>query len=297
MLYYNLVVNVSAVEWSGEEYQLKNQEGDVMIKIIFSDMDGSLLDENGQLPQEFDATIAKLKDRGVIFAPSSGRQYFSLCKTFNKYKDDFLFIAENGTLVMYKDKELFSSPMDRKTALEIIKVGDNFDNILRVYCGKKHSYILESDNRQEYIAEVNKYVSRYEIVKSFSDIDDEPIKMSFFNMVGKSEENIYPAIKEKFGKTMQVVLASDFWTDVINMSVSKGVAVQNVQKILGVTPDECAAFGDYLNDVQMLQAVTHSFAMANAHPDLKQLAKYETVSNVEHGVIVGINKLIEQGLI
>ena len=277
--------------------QLKNQEGDKMIKIIFSDMDGTLLDENGQLPQEFDDTIAKLKEHGVIFAPASGRQYFSLRKTFDKYKNDFLFIAENGTLAMYKEKELFSSPMDRKIALEIIKIGDRFDNILRVYCGKKHSYILESDNKPEYIEEINKYISKYEVVESFANIDDEPIKMSFFNMVGKSEENIYPAIKEKFGKTMQVVLASDFWTDVINMSISKGVAVQNVQKILGITPDECAAFGDYLNDVQMLQAVTHSFAMANAHPDLKQLAKYETVSNAEHGVIAGINKLIEQGLI
>ena len=268
-----------------------------MIKIIFSDMDGTLLDENGQLPQEFDDTIAKLKKRGVIFAPASGRQYFSLFKTFNKYKDDFLFIAENGTLVMYKDKEVFSSTMPHNTALDILKIGDNFDNILRVYCGKKHSYILEADNKPEYIEEINKYISKYEVVKSFSDVDDEPIKMSFFNMVGKSEENIYPAIKEKFGSFMQVVLASDFWTDVINLNVSKGVAVQNVQKILGITPDECAAFGDYLNDVQMLEAVTHSFAMSNAHPDLKQLAKYETVSNTKHGVIVGINKLIEQGLI
>ena len=268
-----------------------------MIKIIFSDMDGTLLDENGQLPQEFDATIAKLKEHDVIFAPSSGRQYFSLFKTFNKYKDNFLFIAENGTLVMYKDKEVFSSTMSHNTALEILKIGDTFDNILRVYCGKKNSYILEADNKPEYITEINKYISRYDVVKNFSDIDDEPIKMSFFNMVGKSEENIYPAINEKFGKKMQVVLASDFWTDVINLDASKGVAVQNVQKILGITPDECAAFGDYLNDMQMLKAVTHSFAMANAHPDLKQIAKYETLSNAEHGVIVGINKLIEQGLI
>ena len=268
-----------------------------MIKIIFSDMDGTLLDEKGQLPQEFDETIAKLKERGVIFAPASGRQYFSLHNTFDKYKNDFLFIAENGTLAMYKDKELFSSPMDQKIALEILKIADKFDNILRVYCGKKHSYILETDNRPEYIEEINKYISKYEVVKDFNNIDDEPIKMSFFNMVGKSEENIYPAIKEKFGDKMQVVLASDFWTDVINLSISKGVAVQNVQKIMGITPDECAAFGDYLNDVQMLQAVTHSFAMANAHPDLKQLAKYETVSNAEHGVIVGIHKLMEQGLI
>ena len=47
----------------------------------------------------------------------------------------------------------------------------------------------------------------------------------------------------------------------------------------------------------MLQAVTYSFAMANAHPDLKKFARYETVTNAEHGVLVGIERLINEGLI
>lgn len=274
-----------------------NQEGDKVIKIIFSDMDGTLLDENGQLPQEFDDTVAKLKERGIIFAPSSGRQYFSLFKTFEKYKDDFLFLAENGTLVMYKGKEVFSSTMPRETALDILKTSEDFDNILRVFCGKKNAYVLASQNKPEYIAELNKYFTHHIFVEKFEDVEDEPLKMSMFDPTGKSVDTTYKILDKKFGAGMQVVLASDFWTDVINPNASKGVAVQNVQKIMGIMPDECAAFGDYLNDVQMLQAVTHSFAMSNAHPDLKKFAKYETVSNAEHGVIVGINKLMEQGLI
>ena len=268
-----------------------------MIKIIFSDMDGTLLDENNQLPQEFDETIAKLKERGVIFAPASGRQYFSLIRTFDKYKDDFLFVAENGTLVMYKGKEIFSSPMPYDLALDILSIGEQWDNIFRVFCGKKNTYFLESQKNPTNQAELDKYYTQHKMVKQFSDVDDLPIKISFFDHTANAANSTFPPIKAKFGDTMQVVLASAYWTDVINSDVSKGAAIQNVQKALGITPDECAAFGDYLNDVQMLQAVTHSFAMSNAHPDLKQFAKYETVSNAEHGVIVGINKLIEQGLI
>ena len=56
-----------------------------MIKLIFSDMDGSLLDNEGNLPKEFDDMMAKLKERNVMFAPASGRQYYSLIKTFEKY--------------------------------------------------------------------------------------------------------------------------------------------------------------------------------------------------------------------
>ena len=268
-----------------------------MIKIIFSDMDGTLLDENSQLPAGFDDMIVKLKERDIIFAPTSGRQYFSLLKSFEKYKEDFIFVAENGAIVMYQGEEIFSNPMPRDTALEILSAGKGFSDVLRVYCGKKNAYLLEDQYKQEYLDELSKYFTRNESVKSFEDIDDIPLKMSFCDINGKSAETIYPVIKEKFSATMQVVLASDYWTDVINPDVNKGTAIKKIQEGLAITPDNCAAFGDYLNDVQMLQAVTYSFAMANAHPDLKKFAKYETVSNAEHGVLVGIQKLIDEGLI
>lgn len=51
---------------------------DDMIKIIFSDMDGTLLDEHGNVPEGFDEIAEELQKRGVMFAPASGRQYYSL---------------------------------------------------------------------------------------------------------------------------------------------------------------------------------------------------------------------------
>lgn len=65
-----------------------------MIKMIFSDMDGTLLDEQGQLPDGFDSVARCLRERGVMFAPCSGRQYFSLLDTFRDYREEFLFLAE-----------------------------------------------------------------------------------------------------------------------------------------------------------------------------------------------------------
>ena len=267
-----------------------------MIKIIFSDMDGTLLDENGNLPVGFDEMIAKLKKRDVIFAPASGRQYFSLLKSFEKYKDDFLFLAENGTLVMYQGEEIFASPLDPKDADRVRTITKNLPNILRVFCGKKDAYILKSQSTPEYIEELNKYYTRHVCVDSFEEIDDIPLKLAYFDITGHSEETIYRHIKH-FNGPLQVVKSSDSWVDVMNLGINKGVAVQKVQEGLAITPDNCAAFGDYLNDTQMLQAVTYSFAMANAHPDLKKFARYETVTNAEHGVLVGIERLINEGLI
>jgi hydroxymethylpyrimidine pyrophosphatase-like HAD family hydrolase len=59
---------------------------------------------------------------------------------------------------------------------------------------------------------------------------------------------------------------------------------------------ECAAFGDYMNDAEMMSSVYYSSAMDNAHPKIKELARFTTASNVEHGVLQGIQKLIDDGL-
>lgn len=267
-----------------------------MIKIIFSDMDGTLLTGENKLPEGFDEMIAELKRRGVIFAPASGRQYFSLLESFPKYEDDFIFLADNGTLTMQHGKELFSQPMKNEIALEMLHESAQIENILRVYCGKKNAYILDFQDTPEYRAQLRKYYTHTGIVKTWEEIDDVPIKVAFFDGTHNADKNIYQKMK-KFNGEVQVLLSSDEWVDIMMPHVDKGSAVRKVQQILNITPEECAAFGDYLNDYEMLKSVGYSFAMANAHPDLKKIAKFETVSNDEYGVLVGIKKLIETGLI
>lgn len=267
-----------------------------MIKMIFSDMDGTLLTSANKLPEGFDETMAELKKRDVIFCPASGRQYFSLLKTFEKYVDEFLFLAENGTLVMHREIEIFSSPIDRDAVNKVLAVTEPLKNILRVWCGKKDAYIRREQDTAENQAELNKYYTHNAIVDSFDEIDDTPIKVAMYDVTANAKDNIYKHLAE-FYDTLQVVLSSDYWVDVMSLGINKGEAVRNVQKILGVKPEECAAFGDYLNDYEMIQAVEYGFAMANAHPDLKKVAKFETVSNDEFGVIVGIKKLMAEGLI
>lgn len=267
-----------------------------MIKLIFSDMDGTLLTSENKLPAGFDETMAELKKRGVIFCPASGRQYFSLLKTFSKYVDEFLFLAENGTLVMHREIEIFSSPIDRAAVDRIMEVTEPLKNILRVWCGKKDAYILREQDTAENQAELNKYYTHNAVVDSFAEIDDTPIKVAMYDVAANAKGNIYAHLSE-FYDSLQVVLSSDYWVDLMSRGINKGEAVANVQRILNIKPEECAAFGDYLNDCEMIQAVGYSFAMANAHPDLKKLAKFETASNDERGVLVGIEKLMADGLI
>ncbi|MBE8955188.1 MAG: HAD family phosphatase [Quinella sp. 2Q5] len=268
-----------------------------MVKIIFSDMDGTLLTSANELPEGFDEAMSDLKRRGVIFAPASGRQYFSLLKSFDKYRDEFLFLGENGTLVMYKGAEIFSAPIGFEMAHEVLAASEIFgDDILRVWCGKKDAYLRREQEIPTFRAELEKYYTHNGTVDSWSDVDDVPLKISFFDPTGRSKEKIFDRLA-KFHDILQVVLSSDYWVDVMSPDINKGVAVRNIQRTMNFKPEECAAFGDYLNDTEMLKAVGYGFAMSNAHPDIKRLAKFETVSNDQAGVLVGIRRLIAYGLI
>ena len=265
------------------------------IKLIMSDMDGTLLDEEGRLPEEFGEIAAELKRRGVIFAPASGRQYFSLREMFSEWADDFIFFAENGTIVKRRDEELFSSTMDKETALNILGVAAANPEIFRVYCGKRDAYVLKEQKRPEFVNELMRYYTHSSVVGDFAEVDDECIKVSLYDASGNADKVIYPLV-EKFNGRQQVVLSSAFWVDVMTFGINKGLAIQQVQKLLGIAPVECAAFGDFLNDAEMMSSVYYSFAMGNAHPDIKKLARYTTDTNAEHGVIKGIRRLIDQGL-
>lgn len=267
-----------------------------MIKLIMSDMDGTLLDAAGELPVGFGELAAELKARGILFAPCSGRQYASLVRSFADYTDDFIFIAENGTLVKYRGEELAVNTVDRALELEVLDYMHGIPDVYEVFCGKNNGYTLADQQAEVFTGDLNKYYSNAAVVESFADVDDEPIKMSFFDGNGRAAETIYPRLVERYGDRLQISLSSAYWVDVMNLDINKGIAVQALQQRLGIKPSECAAFGDYLNDLELMGAVDYSFAMANAHEDIKRAARYETTSNLEGGVLTGIRRLMAEGL-
>lgn len=255
-----------------------------MIRLIFSDMDGTLLDENGRLPEEFGDLYARLKERGIRFAPASGRQYASLRRTFATWKDELIFVAENGTMVMEGSREIFSSGIERTLVLDALRTGMEIPGVQIVMCGKKSGYILSRDNVPAFRHELDQYVTVSSVVEDFAGVDDVLIKISLCDLTGHAETSILPTMQQ-YRDRLQVTLSSTKWIDLFNLGVSKGAAVAQIQRQLGIAPEECAAFGDYDNDLELMDAVHYSFAMENALPAVKERARYRAPSNREHGVI------------
>lgn len=261
------------------------------IKFIAADMDGTLLNEQGELAPAFFETYQKLAEQSIMFAAASGRQYYSLIETFSSIKDDIIFIAENGTLVMHQGKELYSCTIDKAAIDEIIIEARLIEGSHIVLCGKKSAYI-ETTSAQA-IKEIKKYYHHCESVDDLLKTEDEYIKVAICHFDG-SESEVYPTINHKFGNRHKVVVSAKIWLDVMNSKASKGVAIQYLQKKLGFSFEETMSFGDYFNDIEMLQASYYSYAMENAHEAVKGHARYKAPSNQDSGVMEVINHYLQK---
>ena len=265
----------------------------LMIKLVFCDMDGTLLDERGDLPEGLGAILAELKARGVLFAPASGRQYAALLRHFRPWAADLLFCAENGAYVVQRDEELFSTTIEPPQCEEIVRRARTVEGAYIVWCGKEYAYV--TSRNEAFFTEMEKYYTEYKIVEDFSAVHDTPVKFSVCDPVqADAERTIYPSLASLEGD-LKVVVSSNYWVDIMRTGVNKGAAVRRVQQLLGIRPEECLAFGDYLNDIEMLGAVGESYAMENAHPAAKAAAKHIAPSNREHGVLRVLRRLLDEG--
>lgn len=259
------------------------------IKFIAADMDGTLLDEQGNLDPSFFDLYKEMKESGILFAAASGRQYYSLINTFAPIKDEMMFIAENGTFVMHQGQELYSCTLSHDDIEHIVHVIREIDHAHIVLCGKNSAYI--ETNSPQAIEEINKYYHRCRSVADLLEIEDEFIKVAILHFDGTAE-NIFPIVNVHFGEQHKVVVSGQIWLDIMHADASKGAAIERLQQELNFTYHETMAFGDYFNDLEMLEASYHSYAVENAQDGVKAVARYIAPSNQEKGVF----KVIRQYL-
>jgi len=259
-----------------------------MIKLIVTDMDGTLLNDEHQIHPDFWEIEETLTKKGIMFSVASGRQFYNLESKFEKIKDRMLFFAENGTYVVYKGKEVYLNPLKRDDANTFIKIGRTLEHTQLVLCGKNSAYIETQDDN--FYKEINKYYERLEIVDDLTKVDDTVLKVTLCNFNGV-EENTFHHFKE-YKDDFKVAIAASIFIDITTLTANKGNAIKGIQEEMNITPEETLVFGDYLNDLEMMQNAKFSYAMKNAHPEIKSASNYVTnFDNNQNGVLRTIKEL------
>ena len=154
----------------------------------------------------------------------------------------------------------------------------------------KYAYIENPD--PIFLERLTSYSGYLKPVKDISEVEDDTFfKFTICDLINPTA-NSFPHFKD-FQDSFQVKVSGSKWMDITHPKADKGNAIKLLQKKLNIKKEESVAFGDYLNDIEMLNAVKYSYAMENAHPEIKKNAKYQTYSNNDFGVAKAISTILK----
>ena len=258
-----------------------------MIKLIAIDLDGSLLDDNKNLPADFWKIADQLFEKNIHLVIASGRPFHNVGAVFEPIKDKIYFACDNGSYVFHNNEEILITPLDKTDVEHFVTISRSVKNAYPVLCGKDLAYIenMEPEFKQQAL----KYYQHFEVVDDLAKVDDLVLKISLCDLEG-SEQNSYPFYKQ-FETGYNVAVAGEIWLDITSKKANKGTAIEAIQNRLNISPAETLVFGDFLNDLAMIQNAGFSYAMKNAHPDIINAAKYITELDNNHG---GVTHTIKQ---
>ena len=248
-----------------------------MIKLIASDLDGTLLERGEQeLDNEIFEVIRQLRKKNIYFVVASGRQYPNLRRLFSSVSNRISFICENGGLIMHNEEIFAKHSIDKEIGIQFAKEILETEHCELLISGQFTFYL--KPKKQEYINFL-KHTIKANLceVDSIEDITEDFIKISVYDARGV-EHYSCTHFKQKWQGKLYLAYSGHEWLDFTALQVNKGDALRNLCGKLGISREEVMVFGDNINDREMIQWAYHSYAMDEGREEIKKYAKYTTDS-------------------
>lgn len=260
----------------------------IMIKLIVTDLDGTLLKDNHEIPEAFWEIAQRLINKDIKLGIATGRPYFSIAEKFSSIIDHIYAISDNGSLIVHDNTVLLSKPLPSHEIESLVTLARSVDHSWPILCGKDKWYLEDTDDAL--MEKVFHFHKNFEIVEDLTKLDVEILKMTVCDLAG-SEQNSFPRYKHYENK-LKIASGGAIWLDVTHPDVNKGEAVQVLQQLNNITPEETLVFGDFMNDYEMMKAAKYSYAMKNAYPKIIEAANFVTEKdNNEAGILEVIESL------
>ncbi len=259
------------------------------VRLIASDMDHTLLDEQGELPPDIDSYVSRLHAAGITFVAASGRPLNRLKQMFPP-RPGIAYIGNNGGTVSYGDTILFQSLLSPQSYRAMAELTLRDTPGVPVACSPEAAYVwAEHVEHEEYLTRFN---PRIVYIDNFDELDAAIDKFSVYLPHGESiryfEQIFHPTYADEFS----VTTGSPLWVDLMNPGVHKGHGLRVLADHLGLERHQLMAFGDAYNDLEMLDEAEHSYAVRNAHETVRQRARFIAESNADDGVLRVIRRLL-----
>lgn len=289
-----------------------------MIKLIASDMDGTLLDSKMSISNDNASAIREANRLGIEFMVATGRAYTEAKPALEEAGIDCAMITLNGAQVFDKSgNSLFTAGIEKQKVAKIIDILDANDIYFEISTNKgifSQQQERRIENFASHIATTMPHLT-YKVaiamaaahlsLLAITYVDDlhtviqendvEVLKIIGFNMDGPKVLEPAGIEIEKLG-SLAITSSAQNNIEINHSRAQKGIAVAQVAKDRGILAEEVMTIGDNFNDVSMLQWAGVSFAMGNAELEVKEEAKYITSTNLENGVGEAILRAIREDL-
>ncbi|GKU77901.1 Cof-type HAD-IIB family hydrolase [Paenibacillus sp. L3-i20] len=254
-------------------------------KIVFFDIDGTLVNEEKEIPNDTLQAIRELKENGIEPVIATGRAPYFI-KPLAEQLGIESYVCLNGGYVVYKGQLLYKRVMDKSSLEALVGLAGEHNHGL-VFEGE-HNYFRDKDDHPNITeAVLSLKVDFPDYNPNFWQTDEI---FQVFLHCESHEEHLYETIKSHFTLIRWHAKAMD----VLPLGGSKAQGIEAMLKKLEYSAEDAVAFGDGLNDKEMLEYVGFGVAMGNSHPELLPYANYVTTHVDEKGIR---NGLIKAGLL
>ncbi|MFL4557068.1 Cof-type HAD-IIB family hydrolase [Yersinia kristensenii] len=262
-----------------------------MIKLIITDLDGTFLDDKGDYNRILFQDIKEImSQKGVHFALCTGKQCERVEELFKDDAEQFWIMGDSATRIKYQGEYVYQSLIKNQLGLKIIATLEAINKEPVIIACTSEGAFIKSSVSTEMENKIKKSYTKVTKVDSFSQTSHDFVKISVYDEKGRCPE-FKPHLHEFFDKAY-IVVSEDAWIDIADVGVHKGHTVEILQKLLNVNKDETMVFGDGLNDIELMERATFSFAMRNAFEETKSAANFITGKNTEDAVMLTIQRIL-----
>lgn len=259
------------------------------IKLIVSDVDGTLVNKSNQIGELTKDLVVKLKKKNILFSLASQRIHSSLIPIAASLDIDIPLISLNGALVKGRNGEILSkSVINPKKVAKAINLAQ--DKLVRVALCYNDEIIYTDDNSvlKDFMSRVG---TTYRLVESYENFMDNVLEIILMGNDKQHVKGILSKMKRPFNFSLKLKyyrsnsMTKVYHLEILRKGVSKKTGLKVLANHLGIKKNEVIVFGDWYNDRDLFDFGGLNVALNNAVPELKAKANFVTEkTNDEDGV-------------
>lgn len=257
-----------------------------MYQVVASDLDGTLLNGEHQLDPRTVDTVRRIAGRGVNIVLATGRHAVDVAGIRDVLGVRPYLISSNGARVHAPDGTVIHA---RDVPAEMVRVLTRSDiagahGRVSVSLFTEHSWLI--DRELPYLLDAHQDSGFAYQCTDLRAHDGQGVAKVLYTGTPEDLAAVEKRLLQQFGDTLYITYTQADFLEAMAPDVSKGRALRIVLERLGAAPEHCIAFGDNLNDIDMLELVGRPYLMANAHPDLfEQLPQVPRIGRNDEGAV------------